>query len=218
MTTDKSARECVEDAFTAHEQDENYERAFGQLMIAWADAEKEAYHVLIAYAGVTDAVARALFSGTRMKAITDFIKAIDFNAPLPIDRSADLAHVFTQIGLINDIRNHLVHYSSQSYSYNDPTHRVVANQRPSRYGNVTGYEVSPKIIDQITQDLYAIANHLNMHHGPRTGPFTPWRENDLADPPTPWLYKQLQPIKSWETIPEGAQESPLQQKSSRKLP
>lgn len=214
MVNGKSARDCVEDAFIANEQETIYELALGRLMIAWADAEKELYRVLIAYSGVTDPVARALFSGTRMKDMTTFIKAIDFNAPLPVDRSADLAHVFPQIGIINDIRNHLVHYSSSSYSYKDPKHRIVANERPSRYGSVAGYEISAEIIDQITQDLYAISNHLNMHHGrQRRGPFTPWRENDPTDPPTPWLYKQLQPIEKWETSPDGALTSPLQQKS-----
>lgn len=214
MSINKSVADSLEDAFTTHDEDEKFELALGRLMIAWADAEKEAYHVLMAYAGVTNPVARALFSGTRIKEVIDFIKAIDFNSPLPIDRSTDLAHVFAQIGIINGIRNHLVHYSSQSYSYKDREHRVVVNQRPSRYGNTTGYEVSSEIIDQITQDLYAIANHLNMHHGPRTGPFTPWRENSPSDPPTPWLYKQLQAIDKWETIPDGARTSPLQPKSA----
>lgn len=217
MANDKSIRDSFEDALMRCEQDDRYEMAMGRLMIAWADAERELYHVLIAYSGVTDAVARALFSGTRMKAMMDFIKSIDFNSPLPIDRSADLAHVFPQIGIINDIRNHLVHYSSSNYSYNyKDLARVVANGRSSRYGSVTGYEISPETIDQITQDLYAIANHLNMHHGRhRSGPFTPWREEDPADPPTPWLYKQLQPIAKWETSPDGARTSPLQQKSSK---
>ena len=212
---DLSVRQAMKEACVLLEIDEIYERAFGQFLIAWADAEREMYHVLLAYSGVTTAVGRAIFSGVRMKAMMDYIRSIDNNAPLPLDRSTDLAHVFSQIGLINAIRDHLVHHSSQSYSYTKGTPaRVVANTRASRFGNAQGYEVTPEVLEQLTQDLCAIANHLNTHHGPRSGPFTPWREGAPDDPPTPWLYKQLQPIDSWETPPEGALTSPLRQKSS----
>ena len=216
MSDGKSVRESLEDSFTARSHDENFERALGRLMVAWADAEREAYHVLVAYSGVSDAVGRALFSGTRMTGVIDFIRSIDFNKPLPIDRSADLAHVFDQISAINGIRNHLVHHSSHSYSFDENSHRVVANERTSRYGQGKGYVVSPEEIENITQDLLAISNHLNMHHGPRNGQFMPWRENSPSDPPTPWLYKPLKSIDTWEKSPAGARTSPLQPSTSQK--
>ena len=194
--SDKSLRETLEDAFEAHSLDERYERAFGQLMIAWADAEHEMHQVLVAYTGVTHAVGRALFSGSRMRAMMDFIRSIHHNSPLPKDRMDDLEHVFPQIQTINNMRDHLAHHSTSSYSFSKPTHRVVANVRTSRYGKESAYEVSADDIEAMTFDLWGIANHLNMHHGPRTGPFTPWRESPESDAPTPWLYRQPPPVRT----------------------
>jgi len=66
----------------------------------------------------------------------------------------------------------------------------------------------------MTQDLYAISNHLNMHWGRRTGPFRPWRENDQNDAPTPWFYKSPQPENARRKSSSGPRKRGDQQKSS----
>lgn len=187
-------------------QDEIFERSLGRFMIAWADTELELYRVLIAYSGVTKAVGRAIFSGTRASAMINLLRSIAHNTQMAADRKQDLDHVFPQLTAINTMRDHLAHHASDSYSYpkDDPFTRVVANMRSSRFGNNTGYELTSDTINAMTWDLYGIANHLNMHHGPRTGPFTPWRENSEIDAPTAWLYTPPQPIKNWEQFPPSA--------------
>ena len=200
---DNSVRRRIEAAFTAREEDQSFERALGRFMIAWADAEAELYRVLVYYSQVSDPVARALFSGTRAKGMMDFIKSIAHNTALASDRREDLEYVFSQMSTINAMRDHVVHHASDSYSYDDPKKRIVANTRASRYGNAKGYEVGVEAIDTMTWDLYGIANHLNMHWGPREGNFRPWRENYEDQAPTPWAYKPLQPIASWEQSPSN---------------
>ena len=197
----KSLRERVEDAFTAREQDGLFERALGRFMIAWADTEAELYRVLVQYAQVNDPVARALFSGTRAKAMMDFIRSIAHNTAMARDRKEDLEYVFSQLSAINTMRDHLAHHASDSYSFDNPKKRIVANTRASRYGNAKGYEVGVETIEAMTWDLYGISNHLNMHWGPRQEPFIPWRENSEDLRPTIWTYKVLQPIPSWEPSP-----------------
>lgn len=191
-------------------QDAIFERALGRFMIAWADAESELYRTLVAYSGVTNAVARAIFSGSRAKAMMDFIKSIAHNTQMAAERKLDLDHVFPQMTAINTMRDHLAHHASDSYSYpkDDPFTRVVANRRSSRFGNNTGYELSADTLNAMTWDLYGIANHLNMHHGPRARAFTTWRENSEFDVPTAWLYTPPQPIKKWEQFPPTAQAQP----------
>ena len=131
----------------------------------------------------------------------DFIRSVAHNTAMAADRKEDLEYVFSQLSAINTMRDHLVHHTSDSYSFDNPKKRIVANRRASRYGNTKGYEVGVETIDAMTWDLYGISNHLNMHWGPRQGPFTPWRENPEDPDPTAWTYKPPQPIPSWEASP-----------------
>ncbi len=202
---DDSLRKDIEAAFEARAEDENFERALGRFIIAFADAESELHKVLVQYSQVSDPIARALFSGTRAKGMIDFIRSIAHNSAMPADRRGDLEHVFAQLSTINTMRDHLVHHASDSYSFDDPKKRIVANTRASRYGNAKGYEIGTDTIDAMTWDLYGISNHLNMHWGPRDGPFRPWRENPEDEKPTAWAYKPLDPIPPWEKAPPSKQ-------------
>lgn len=201
MTNGKSVSENTEAPPPNYQDEETFELALGRFMIAWADAEAEVYRVLVAYSGVTNAVARAIFSGLHAKTMTDFIQHIAHNTNMAEDRRQDLEYVFPQLAAINTMRDHLAHHTTGSYNSKDAKTRVVANMRSNRFGKNKGYEISADTINAMTWDLYGIANHLNMHHGRRTGPFTPWREASDDDAPTPWTYKSPQPIKNWETSP-----------------
>jgi len=200
---DESLRTDIEAAFEARGEDANFERALGRFIIAFADTEAELLKVLVKYSHVTDPVARALFSGSRAKGMIDFIRSIAHNSAMPADRRHDLEHVFSQLGAIITMRDHLVHHTSDSYSFDDPKRRIVANTRASRYGNSKGYEIGADTIDAMTSDLYGISNHLNMHWGPREGPFRHWRENPEDQTPTAWAYKSPNPIPSWEHAPSS---------------
>ena len=200
---DKSLRKTIESAFAAHSEDEHFERALGRFVIAFADTETELYRVLVKYSQITDPVARALFSGTRARAMIDFIRSITHNTGMSTDRRDDLEFVFIQLAAINTMRDYLVHHTTQNYTFDNPKKRVVANTRASRYGNAKGYEVGADTINAMTWDLYGISNHLNMHWGPRNGTFRPWRENPEDQILTVWAYKPPNPIASWEHAPEA---------------
>jgi hypothetical protein len=186
------------------DDDADFEGALGAFVIAWADAESELYKVLVQYAQVSDAVARAIFSGTRAKIMMDFIKSIAHNTNMGADRLDDLEYVFAQMAAINTMRDKLVHNLSDGYSYpkDKPLRRVLTNSsRASRYGKQFVHEVDTQTLIDMTMDTYAIHNHLNQHWGPRKEPFRPWRENRPDDPPTPWRYKSPQPIGDRDKSP-----------------
>jgi|SRR5882757_1007061 len=196
-------------------KDAEFERALGQFVIAFADAELELRRVLIHYSGVTNPVARALFSGVRAKGIVDFLNSIIENTAMPFDRRSDLEHVFEHLHRIIPMRDHLIHHVSDNYSFDVPGNRIVANARTTRIGKAKGYIVNAKTIRQMTWDLYGIMNSLNMHWSQRTEQFVPWSENHDGVR-SPWLYKQLQPIQSWEVSPSDHQGQRVQRKPSRK--
>ena len=201
MSNSKYATPIQRDLEESLEAEEQFEKALGRFIIAWTDVETELYQVLLSYSKVSHAVGRALFSGTRARSMMDFIRSIAHNTAMDHDRKENLEYVFVQLTTINTMRDHLVHYTSSSYSYKEPQKRVVANTRASRYGNGKGYEIDAKTIEAMTWDLYGIANHLNMHWGPRTGSFQAWRENPEDSEPTPWSYNPPQPIPAWENAP-----------------
>src|SRR5688500_3306553 len=118
--TEESLSKDIRAAFEARSGDTSFELALGRFIIAFADAEAELHRVLIHYSQVSDAVARALFSGTRAKGMIDFIRSIAHNSEMPAERREDLEHVFGQLAAINTMRDHLVHHASDSYSFKDP--------------------------------------------------------------------------------------------------
>lgn len=201
--------------------DDDFHRAYGRFMIVWSDAEEELYRVLKAYAKVSDAVARAVFSGARARNMISFIEAIAHNTEMAADRRVDLEHVFRQMMAINSMRDTLAHHATESYGIDQekPTDRLFTNSyRVSRYGKERVDRISVETLNAMTEDLYGIANHLNMHWGPRTGAFRPWREYAQSDPPTPWLYKPLQPEIRRNKSPSGARKREGPRKPSRKKP
>jgi len=190
MKPKSPVRKALEDAISAHEEDNAYELALGRLTIAWATAEHELYRVLLNYSGVSDAVGRAIFSGIRASVMIDYIRSIAHNTEMDEYRLNDLEFIFSQIRSINKMRDRLVHFSTDSYSYppSNPKQRVLTNQvRVSRYGKEFVHIVDKKIIENMVYDLHGISNHLNQHWGPRNGIFHQWEEN--PGELTIWLYK-----------------------------
>lgn len=164
------------------------------MMIAWADAEAEVYQVLVAYSGVTHAVGRALFSGSRARAMGEFIKNIAANTGMAEDRHQDLLRALAQLNSINSMRDHLAHHATGGYSYTPDWKRVVVNGRLAKISDSKGYEIDAAVLEAMTVDLYEIVNRLNMHHGPRTGPFMPWLMEPDTGVQAPWLYRPPPPM------------------------
>jgi len=179
------------------EEEAKFERALGRFVMTYADAEAELYRVLVRYAEVSDAVARATFSGMRAKGMMDTIRAIAHNTKLDPARLTDLEFVFAQLASINTTRDQVVHFSStQLLIWSETTSRVLTNvERVRRYGGHFETQIGSKTLDAMTYDLQAICNHLNLHWGGlRSGPFKPWEEN--AGEPTTWCYKPTPTTKA----------------------
>jgi hypothetical protein len=191
----------IQEGFAGSTGDQAFALALGRFVIAFSEAESELYRVLVAYSKTEDSVARALFSGTRAKAMIDFFRSIAHNTAMEPSRVADLELVFAQLAAINAMRDHLIHHASSSYFSTDKKSRLVANVRASRYGNARGYVVDPATINCMTWDLYAITNHLSAHPGPVHEPFAPWREDPDVQSPTAWAYRPLQPVQGWDRTP-----------------
>src|ERR1017187_2248100 len=71
-------------------------------ILQFSSAENFLYALLKKYAGVSDAVARAIFSGVRCKGMIDYINAIIANTEVPEEKVKNLRLVLSQLTLINN--------------------------------------------------------------------------------------------------------------------
>jgi hypothetical protein len=176
------------------EEERKFESALGRFTLTWADAEAQLYRVLVRYAGVTDAVGRAIFSGTRAGAMMDYVRSIAHNTKLDAQRVDDLEFVFGQLKTINTMRDHVTHFgSAELLIWREPDKRVVSNvERVSRIGKHFTKEVGSQTLDDMTFDLQGIINHLGRHWTSTTDAFFVWEENKGEG--TTWRFRPEQPI------------------------
>ncbi len=180
--------------------DSEFFAAYGRFMAVWADTELEVYKALVHYAGVTEGVGRAIFSGVRARQAMTFIEIISQNESTPSDRRGDLDYVFQQLKIINGVRDLLAHHLSDlSYGIDPsrPSGRAFTNSaKANRYSKIQVWYVETETLNEMTDDLYLAINHLGQHYGrAQENGFHPWREDPANDVPTPWLYKSPPPEK-----------------------
>lgn len=190
--------------------EQQFEVALGRFTIAFADAEHLLFTVLVGYAKVSEKVGRAIFSGTRLKQMAEFIRAIAYTTEMAQKRFDDLNDVLIQLGLINTARDTILHHVTDFYLryQDDMRKRLVINERSSRIGNRSGHVVDAEALDNMTHDLQIIQIRLREH----------WKRTRFRprDAPSPWLYKQLMPVPPLEEKPRKARRPSGQLPASKK--
>jgi hypothetical protein len=134
--------------------------------------------------------AQAVLSGVKIEGAMSFINRIAEAEQWPDEKTTQWHAVFSQLGLLNKLRNDILHYGSLMFG--DVwviSNRLVAHH-PKRVREI---HITPKILEAATTDLTLINVRLTLLAGPRAGEVYPrggrrglkriWR-------PSPWLYKQ----------------------------
>jgi hypothetical protein len=170
------------------EASERFQHSIGPFIIGYSSAELMLYRTLLRYAKITDAVGRAVFSGTRVGPMINFIKGIAENTNMEAERLRDLENIFEQFAAINYMRDLLVHQHIGSYSLSGTT--VSTHARASRYVKGKSVLISYEMMQAMTADLSTIGLLLSFHL--RAGAL-PSRPDNLR---SPWLYKPVQPIST----------------------
>jgi hypothetical protein len=141
---------------------DHYFLALGRFIDKFAQAEKELLWVMRILCGVTDDLARAVFSGTRTDAATKYIIRILTIKPLnpTIDQAIkrDAQYIFTQLGHINAARNSIVHYGTE---FNESENYITTNRTAALTADrIRETPISTKIIEDMIFDLEKITWHL----------------------------------------------------------
>ena len=107
----------------------------------------------------------------------------------PDNKKAEWQEVFTQLGLINKLRNDILHYGGSMFG----DVWVVSNQAVAHHPKrVREVHITPKILEAATADLGLMIIRLTVLGGPKAGTVYGGRRRVLAGimKRTPWQYKQ----------------------------
>jgi hypothetical protein len=168
-----------------------FEAGIGRMILAFGDAERELYRVVLHYGGMTDSVGRSLLSGARASALAGFLRALCENTNVDRVRRDDLERCLSQLAAINTFRDRVVHSASgNSIGYADDkmTTRLVSNaQRVNRPSNAFKLAVGADTLKDAMWDLYGIENSLQAHRT-TSNSFVPWTDEEDGTPPT-WRFR-----------------------------
>ncbi len=154
MTT---ARQKIIDALIGKAPD-NFHRSFGHFMSIFSDIEARTQETLRHFAGVTQPVAKAIFSGTKADSAIGLIKRIGEATGWPPARLAEWKDITTQFGHLNFLRNQLVHHGAL---WHDADIWIVTNQLVAHMPEkATRIPVSPTILADAIADLEKLDCHI----------------------------------------------------------
>jgi len=148
---------------------------------------------------------QAIFSGTCSETMADYVRTIFENTEVAEPQVSRLSYVLSQLTVINNARNALVHHGLPTYS----AAGIVVAPRKSRLKNAAPYEFTVRNVLAMTADLGRIETELSFHV--HDGEFDEYP----APLPSAWLYKSRQPNNTSKTN-KAPGRRPHPPKSSRK--
>jgi hypothetical protein len=135
-----------------------YFEALGRFVHEFATLEAVVFNTLAFYAKVPNNMARALFSGTRVRAAMGLIKRITQIQDPGEENKTDLEYVFRQIEAINTLRDDILHQGSVlTDDKGRITSNIVRNLTPNR---LVERSASTETLNAATADLSKISLHL----------------------------------------------------------
>jgi hypothetical protein len=198
---------------------EMFQRALGRMSMMWSDLENNLFVVIRRYAGVSDAVAKALFAGSRARQMITALESIAINTKMEErdpERFADLDEIFKRIILINGMRDTITHHAGASlieFDDLDPNTRYLRKHRVSRYGEELKFKISSSLLQQMSADLLECCWRLHAHSDKDNTPFKPGVGPDGTR--HAWLYKSPLQGKSAKQSAHKTRKSSSQPKSSQ---
>lgn len=135
-----------------------YWSALGQFIEGYATTEAVMFQTLAFRSGVSTKMAQAVFSGVRTDAAIGYIKRIYEAHGVKNDEQEEMEYVFTQLKLITDLRNWLVHYGS---FVTTDAGRIASNiTRAMTPEKITELRASVEVLESATDDIHKINDHL----------------------------------------------------------
>jgi hypothetical protein len=170
-----------------------YYEALGRFIDMFARVETAVALTLWAYAKVKPEIAKIVFAGARIELGSAYIKQLAEATGADHEACEDLGNVLQQLGIINGVRNAVLHYGAESVAEG----RAGVSNAWKAKGEPTIFPISPTALDDMTADLRKIATHLNYKHLARPTPRGELGAETLESVlQAPWQYKHPVPPKA----------------------
>jgi hypothetical protein len=169
-----------------------YYEALGEFIDMFARVESAMTSTLWAYAKTEPKYAKVLFSGVKIELGMTHIKQLAEVANAAEELKTDLVDVFQQLGIINGVRNDVLHYGANSIAEGTG---IVSNAQKAK-GEPRVFPISPAALYEMTEDLKKIAIHLRYRHLGQPAPLGDFGKKTLDKVLLrPWQYKYPGPPK-----------------------
>lgn len=195
-----------------------YYEALGRFIDMFARVETAVTLTLWHYARTIPEIAKVIFAGAKIEISSKYIKQLSLATNAADAIKLDLENVLQQLGIINGVRNAILHYGAESVAEGQA---IVSNALRAK-GEPNVFPISPTALEEMTADLRKIAAHLEYRHLARSKP-TDVSGNQPIDEVlrSPWRYKYPEQPKKRATTEEDQRpkkrdpKPPLQPRSSR---
>jgi hypothetical protein len=165
-----------------------YYEALGRFVDKFSRVEAAVTRTLWHYAKTPPEVAKVAFSGVKVEVGMQYIKQITKATNVEQESRDDLEDVFQQLGIINGVRNDVLHYGADFVAEG----RAIVSDALKAKGEPYSFPISPTALDQMTADLDKIIAHLKiLHLGNHRGytivgnpVYSPWRYKHPVQPRT----------------------------------
>jgi len=176
----------VEQTAEGKERERTFFETLGRFVVRFADVEGAVSLTLWRYAKTPRAVSLHVFASTRIDQGSTLIKQLALATGASQEKRDDLAYVLQQLGVINGVRNSILHHGVDSIAEGaaKSSNWLKAKEAPFEI------PVPPEHLEQMIADLNKITLHLLFNHSDRPKPLAP--ENRAIFDQTlrrAWLYK-----------------------------
>jgi hypothetical protein len=145
---------------------DDYHRSLGEFVAIFSQVESTLVRSLWVLAHMEAPYAQAVLSGVRVDGAMGYINRIAEAEGWPKERKGDWQRIFTQLGLLNKLRNDLLHHGAAMFGrvWVVSIEKIVHHPARMREINFT-----PKILRAARADLSAIMTLLILLGGERVG-------------------------------------------------
>lgn len=138
----------------------SYYEALGRFVDMFAQVETAITLTLRHYAKTSTEVAKVILVGSKIDGSAKFIKQLAYATGVSQELRDDLEDVIQQLGIINGVRNDILHYGANFVAEGQGK---VSNALKAK-GDPSSFPITPKALYLMTADLNKIAFHLNYKH------------------------------------------------------
>lgn len=168
------------------ERERAYYEALGRFVQIFAEAEKLVWQTLVHYAGISHEVAKIVLTAGKIDQCATHIKQIAAAINAPKEKRDDLELVLQQLGIINGVRDAILHYGATAIAEG----RGKVSDAWKAKSEPKEFPISDTALAEMADDARHIIAHLAYHHlgrpWPRAAQNISFLEQVLQ---RPWRYK-----------------------------